>query len=121
MSTVRQRVKAQYIRDDKYRKVSLGIFLTGQICYAKRQRGLLKKAMEIVVMTGCELQMLIFDREGKRVSSYRSCDDFRKDFLPEVKSEECFRTQDVSQIVLTIYSIIGFFRETTQKTNRSTF
>jgi hypothetical protein len=48
--------------------------------------------MEIVVMTGCELQMLIYDREGKRVSSYKSCDDFRKEFLPEVKSEECFRT-----------------------------
>ena len=57
---------------------------------------MLKKAMEIVVMTGCELQMMIFDPETKRVSSYKSCDDFSGVFLPKVRSEECFRTDDVS-------------------------
>lgn len=45
------------------------------------------------------MQMLIFDPEGKRVSSYKSCDDFRKTYLSQVKSEECFRTEDVSVVL----------------------
>ena len=99
-------IRAQYIRDDKYRKVS-AITCNFQVCFSKRKRGLLKKAMEIVMMTGCQVLLTMYDPENRKVTSFRSTDAFRERYLSSVKVEECFTVEDVS---LVQYNDCQYFR-----------
>jgi hypothetical protein len=48
------------------------MFLTVQICYNKRKRGLIKKAMEVVLLTGTRVLMTIYDPVEGRFTTYFS-------------------------------------------------
>lgn len=75
------------------------MFLTSsQICYNKRKRGLIKKAMEVVLLTGTRVLMTIYDPVEGRFTTYFSHDKL-KDFKHEGPViDERFCTQDVSLI-----------------------
>ena len=42
------------------------------MCFHKRKRGLLKKAMELVLLTDAYLVITIYDEKEKRVTTFES-------------------------------------------------
>lgn len=70
--------------------------LNRQICFAKRKRGLLKKAMELSILTGCKMVLGIIDDIDNKLTVYKSFEDdseFRKD---GITLAEHFCDKDVS-------------------------
>ena len=67
-----------------------------QMCYAKRKRGLLKKAMEIVELTGAKVVMTIIDPEEKHVCNYKSFDGAMNDLVGKVQQVTFFDDDKVS-------------------------
>jgi hypothetical protein len=62
----------------------------------KRKRGLLKKAMELTLLTDSFLVVTLYDEREKRITTFQShdvCPDFNS---ASVTSHEKFRPQDVS-------------------------
>lgn len=64
--------------------------------------------MEIVMMTGCQVMMTLYDPENRKVTSFRSTEDFRERYLSTVKTEECFTVDDVS--LSSVYDDCQYFR-----------
>ena len=66
------------------------------MCFHKRKRGLLKKAMELVLLTDAFLMISMYDEREKRVTTFNS-----HEIMPEfnsftVEAHEKFRPTDVS-------------------------
>ena len=84
----KRKIKLELIQDKKMRYVScnnpyffipipdclIENLFTLQICYNKRKRGLIKKAMEVVLLTGTRVLMTIYDPVEGRFTTYFSHD-----------------------------------------------
>jgi hypothetical protein len=62
MGKGRSKVTNQYIDDAKLRKV----------CYKKRRIGLVKKAMQLSLLTDCEIELRIYFKEDNSLVRYVS-------------------------------------------------
>ena len=73
----RKKVELAPVMDKTLRRVS--IFSPGwpvlQICLAKRKRGLLKKTMEMSILTNCKIMLAIHDSVDKKVTFYKNFSD----------------------------------------------
>ena len=49
---------------------------TRDICYCKRKRGLVKKAIELSMLCGQDIMVIIFDKSKQKLVEYRSNDEF---------------------------------------------
>ena len=71
----KRKIELKLITDKKLRYVSTQINVKrNQICYNKRKRGLIKKAMELVMLTDARLIMTIYDPIEGRFTTYSSHD-----------------------------------------------
>ena len=73
-----------------------------QICFEKRKRGLLKKAMELSILTNCKIVLAINDESDSKMLQYKS---FEKDeeFTGEILELERFSNINVSSILNLIF------------------
>ena len=62
MGKGRSKVTNQYVEDAKLRKV----------CYKKRRIGLVKKAMQLSILTDCEIELRIYSKEDNSLVRYVS-------------------------------------------------
>ena len=50
--------------------------MTRNVTYCKRKKGLLKKAMELSILCGQDIQLIMWDRMKKKMVAYQSTPDF---------------------------------------------
>ena len=58
--------------------------------------------MELSILTDAQVLLSIYDPDCKTVSTFKSCDDFRNDYLPHVEKEEQFINDNVRQLANTL-------------------
>ena len=70
----KKKIEINPIADKTKRSVSFifNLWLLNQICFVKRKRGLLKKAMELSILTGNKVMLAIFDEADNKLSLYKS-------------------------------------------------
>ena len=54
------------------------------IAFNKRKKGLVKKAMELSKLCGVDVQLVVFDKEKKRLVQYNSSDEFSSKVVEEM-------------------------------------
>lgn len=84
----RKKIKIGYIEDNNFRKIS----------YCKRKKGLLKKAMELSLLSGHEVLLIIHNRTTDRTILYNSMGttiDLFTDILTKGKFDRVCSNEDV--------------------------
>eukprot|EP01091_Cochliopodium_minus_P011799 TRINITY_DN3439_c0_g1_i2.p1 TRINITY_DN3439_c0_g1~~TRINITY_DN3439_c0_g1_i2.p1 ORF type:complete len:400 (-),score=111.62 TRINITY_DN3439_c0_g1_i2:460-1659(-) len=79
-------VTIEKIKDDKPRKA----------CYEKRKHGLLKKTIELSILTGCDITLVIFDEGGTLDIAYSSkpVDKMHEEFMDQLRLSEDLKVLD---------------------------
>jgi hypothetical protein len=90
----RKKIKINYIKDEKFRRVTC----------CKRKRGLLKKAMEFSLLCGIEVLLVIRDKNTNRALLYNSIDVGDTDLFNETianteLTQACTNTDVTSCII----------------------
>jgi hypothetical protein len=67
-----------------------------QICFAKRKRGILKKAMELSILTNCKIMMAIMDQVDMKMTIYKSFKSDSEFAHQGISVVEHFSDDDVS-------------------------
>ena len=66
------------------------------VCFHKRKRGLLKKAMELALLTDCYIMISVYDQSDKRVTTFQSHEIDPEFSEISILAHERFRPDDVS-------------------------
>lgn len=88
----RRKIDINYITDISQRSVSLfNVALnSGQMCFLKRKRGLIKKAIELSKLTGAKVYLTVITEDDMTATSYKSAEQDLYSQAIKVKTLETF-------------------------------
>ena len=97
----RKKIQIKKLTSNRLRTVSSKFCLTMKVTLHKRLKGLTKKAMEISLLTGVEINLTVYDPQESKLLWYLSANDVEsKQYTPKFLNR--YTNEQVSNFSLTL-------------------